>query len=177
MTTSFFFLLACFSTTSVPCTLVSMVCTGCSTISFTPTAAARWKTTSLRSISSASSGSLVTVSMTYEKPGRALEVRDVVDRAGRQVVEDHAPRGRARAALGEMRSDEAGAAGDERFHAGTRPFTNAPTASATRADVGVVQTRMERQRQQFARRHASATGQSRRLRTRANAGCSAAATG
>ena len=35
------FLLACFSTTSVPCTLVSIVCTGCSTISLTPTAAAR----------------------------------------------------------------------------------------------------------------------------------------
>ncbi len=46
MNTSFFFLTAWRSTTSVPCTLVSMVCTGCSTISFTPTAAARWKTTS-----------------------------------------------------------------------------------------------------------------------------------
>ena len=63
MTTSFFFLFACFSTTSVPCTFVSIVWTGSSTISFTPTAAARWKTTSLRSISSASSGSLVTESM------------------------------------------------------------------------------------------------------------------
>jgi len=41
MTTSFFFLFACFSTTSVPCTLVSMVYTGCSTMSLTPTAAAR----------------------------------------------------------------------------------------------------------------------------------------
>ena len=38
MKTSFFFLFACFSTTSVPCTLVSIVCTGCSTINFTPTA-------------------------------------------------------------------------------------------------------------------------------------------
>src|SRR6266849_3579358 len=72
MTTSFFFLLACFSTTSVPCTLVSMVYTGCSTISFTPTAAAKWKTTSLRSINSASSGSLLTESMKYSKPGRPL---------------------------------------------------------------------------------------------------------
>ena len=63
MNTSFFFLFACFSTTSVPCTLVSMVWTGCSTISLTPTAAARWNTTSLRSISSASSGSLVTESI------------------------------------------------------------------------------------------------------------------
>ncbi len=63
MTTSFFFLLACFSTTSVPWTLVSIVWTGCSTISFTPTAAARWNTTSARSTSSASSGSLVTESI------------------------------------------------------------------------------------------------------------------
>ena len=29
MSTSFFFLFACFSTTSVPCTLVSIVWTGC----------------------------------------------------------------------------------------------------------------------------------------------------
>ena len=41
MKTSFFFLFACLSTTSVPCTLVSIVWTGCSTISLTPTAAAR----------------------------------------------------------------------------------------------------------------------------------------
>jgi hypothetical protein len=38
MNTSFFFLFACLRTTSVPCTLVSIVCTGCSTISLTPTA-------------------------------------------------------------------------------------------------------------------------------------------
>jgi hypothetical protein len=63
MSTSFFFLFACFSTTSVPCTFVSIVWTGCSTISFTPTAAARCTTTSQRSVSSASTGSLVTVSM------------------------------------------------------------------------------------------------------------------
>ena len=63
MNTSFFFLLACFSTTSVPCTFVSMVWTGRSTISFTPTAAARWNTTSQPSINSASNGSLVTESM------------------------------------------------------------------------------------------------------------------
>ena len=63
MMTSFFFLFACLSTTSVPWTLVSMVWTGASTMSFTPTAAARWTTVSHWSISSASSGSLVTVSM------------------------------------------------------------------------------------------------------------------
>ena len=63
ITTSFFFLFACRSTTSVPCTLVSIVWTGASTISFTPTAAARWKTTSQPSMSSASSGSFVTLSI------------------------------------------------------------------------------------------------------------------
>ena len=63
MSTSFFFLLACLSTTSVPCTLVSIVRTGSSTMRRTPTAAARWKTTSQPSMSSASSGSLAMVSM------------------------------------------------------------------------------------------------------------------
>ena len=57
------FLLASFSTISVPCTLVSIVLTGLSTISRTPTAAARWKTTSARSTSSASIGSLSTLSI------------------------------------------------------------------------------------------------------------------
>ena len=64
MTTSFFFLFACLSTTSVPCTLVSIVWTGASTMSLTPTAAARWNTTSAPSMSSASTGSLVTLSIT-----------------------------------------------------------------------------------------------------------------
>ena len=41
MTASRPFLLACFRTTSVPCTFVSIVRTGDSTISLTPTAAAR----------------------------------------------------------------------------------------------------------------------------------------
>ncbi len=63
MMTSFFFLLACVSTTSVPLTFVSIVWTGRSTMSLTPTAAARWKTTSLRSTSSARTGSLVTESI------------------------------------------------------------------------------------------------------------------
>src|SRR6266480_3616381 len=87
MNTSFFFLFACFSTTSVPCTLVSIVYTGCSTISLTPTAAAKWNTTSLRSISSASNGSLFTVSMKYSNPGRPLRwamlSMDPVDRLSR----------------------------------------------------------------------------------------------
>ena len=63
MKTSFFFFAAWRRMTSVPCTLVSMVCTGRSTISLTPTAAARWKITSARSTISATSGSLKTVSI------------------------------------------------------------------------------------------------------------------
>ena len=63
MNTSFFPGAACRSTISVPRTFVSMVWTGSCTMSFTPTAAARWKTTSARSIMAATSGSLKTVSM------------------------------------------------------------------------------------------------------------------
>jgi hypothetical protein len=63
MNTSFFFFAACRRITSVPCTLVSMVCTGFSTINLTPTAAARWNTTSARSTISATTGSLKTVSI------------------------------------------------------------------------------------------------------------------
>ncbi len=63
MSTFFFFLLALASTTSVPCTLVSMVRTGLSTIRRTPTAAARWKTTSHWSTSSATVGPWCTLSI------------------------------------------------------------------------------------------------------------------
>ena len=64
MSSTFFrFLLASFSTISVPCTFVSMVLTGLSTMRRTPTAAARWKTTSARSTSSARTGSLSTLSI------------------------------------------------------------------------------------------------------------------
>ena len=125
MTTSFFFLFACLSTTSVPCTLVSMVWTGCSTISFTPTAAARWKTTSLWSIISASSGSLVTVSITYENLARPLRCAmfsiDPVERLSSTahfVSELEQP-------FRQVRADEPGAAGDECFHAVVCPSSNA----------------------------------------------------
>src|SRR4051794_6433329 len=53
------FLLAFASTTSVQRTLVSMVRTGLLTISSTPTAAARWKTMSASSTSSATTAELV----------------------------------------------------------------------------------------------------------------------
>ena len=84
----------------VPCTLVSIVCTGCSTMSFTPTAAARWKTTSLRSIISARSDSLVTESTTYEKCLMALRCAmlsiEPVDRSSRTATSW--PRSRSRSA-------------------------------------------------------------------------------
>jgi len=52
--------------------LVSIVRTGSSTISFTPTAAARWNTTSQSSTSSASSGSFVMSPTTYLKAACAF---------------------------------------------------------------------------------------------------------
>ena len=64
MSTFFFFLLASVRTFSVPLMLVSMVLTGLSTMSRTPTAAARWTTMSHRSMHSASTGTFITVSMT-----------------------------------------------------------------------------------------------------------------
>ena len=63
MSTFLRFLLAVASTTSVPCTFVSIVRTGLSTIRRTPTAAARCTTTSQGSIISASSGAFFTESM------------------------------------------------------------------------------------------------------------------
>jgi hypothetical protein len=50
-------------TTSVPWTFVSIVRTGLSTISFTPTAAARWNTTSHSSTNSATTDALWTLSI------------------------------------------------------------------------------------------------------------------
>ena len=61
-----------------------------------------------------------------------LEMRDVVDRAGRQVVEHLDLVAALRAALGEVRADEARAAGDQGFHAVECPFTNAPISRVTR---------------------------------------------
>ncbi len=116
MSTSFFFLLACLRTTSVPCTLVSIVWTGASTISFTPTAAARCTTTSQRSTSSASSGSLVTRVDRVVEVRMRLEMGDVVDRAGRQVVEDEDLVAALEQRLGQVGADEAGAAGDQNTH-------------------------------------------------------------
>src|SRR5947208_2521260 len=87
MNTGFFFLFAWARTTSVQCTLVSMVWTGLSTISSTPTAAARWNTTSASSTSSATRGALAAESTVYLKSGRSLRWRmfsiDPVERSSR----------------------------------------------------------------------------------------------
>ena len=116
MTTSFFFLFACLSTTSVPCTLVSIVWTGASTISFTPTAAARWKTTSA-AVDQLGQQRLVGDAVDRVAEARAaLEVLDVLDRARRQVVEDRHLVAGGQQRLGQVRSDEPGPAGDECTH-------------------------------------------------------------
>ena len=62
--TFFFFLFASSRTFSVPLMFVSMVRIGLSTISLTPTAAARWNTMSQRSTSSARTGIFMIESMT-----------------------------------------------------------------------------------------------------------------
>ena len=82
------FLVAWTSTTSVAWTFVSIVRTGLSTISSTPTAAARWKTASALSTSSATSGVLVAGVDRVLEAVPVLEVADVVDPARREVVED-----------------------------------------------------------------------------------------
>jgi hypothetical protein len=62
-----------------------------------------------------------------------FQVRNVVDRPGREVVQDENVVPLGQQVLGEMRADKAGASGNERFHAKVRPFSNSTTASATRA--------------------------------------------
>src|SRR5579885_1678439 len=59
-----------------------------------------------------------------------LQVRDVVDRSGRQVVEDQHVVSAREQSLRQMRTDEAGAAGDQRTHA-VCPFLNDAIADAT----------------------------------------------
>src|SRR4051794_34723025 len=63
--------LQCSSTFSVPWIFVTSVCTGCSTISRTPTAAARWKTTSHRCTSSLTTDDLSTESTIRWKSRRS----------------------------------------------------------------------------------------------------------
>src|SRR5688572_30229364 len=63
----------------------------------------------------------------------AFEVRDVVDGAGRQVVEDEHFMTARKQLLGEMRSNEPGTAGDERDHATTSRVSTARTADTTRS--------------------------------------------
>ena len=70
-----------------------------------------------RSTSSASSGSLVTRVDGVVEPRMRLQVGDVVDRAGRQVVEHVDLVAALEQRLGQVRADEAGAAGDQHTHA------------------------------------------------------------
>src|SRR5688572_11746061 len=156
MITSFFFLLACFSTTSVPCTLVSIVCTGRSTISFTPTAAARWKTTSLRSIHSASSGSLSMVSITYEKPGILFRCEmfsmDPVDRLS--MIPTSCPRCSSCSARWDPMNPAPPVisafivvlAAESGRSVSFREYAHMPRDAS---DVGIRQPRVQRERQQF----------------------------
>ena len=115
--TSFFFLFACLSTTSVPCTLVSIVRTGASTISFTPTAAARWNTTSQSSTSSASSGSFVMspIDVLETRPAPSVARCSESSPVDRLSITEHVV-ARGEQGFGQVRSDEAGSAGDERAH-------------------------------------------------------------
>ena len=108
--------------------------------------------------------------------GVALQMADVVDRAGGQVVEHRHFVAVAQQPFGEVRSDEPGASGDQGFHARRCPFAKAATSSATRTTSCVGKPRRERQRQQFIggggrRRDTPASGYA------ANAGCFVNATG
>ena len=105
--------------------------------------------------------------MTYEKPG-AFEMRDVVDRAGGQVVEDRHLVAVAQQSFGEVGSDEPGAAGNQGFHAGRCPFANAATASATRTTSSSA-SRGCSGSDNSSRRRGAATGHSRGTNA-ANAG-------
>ena len=70
--------------------LVRMVRTGSWTMSCTPTAAARWTTTSDSLVRRSNTCALSTVSRTNWKCGQRSQVRDVLHPAGGQVVNgDH----------------------------------------------------------------------------------------
>ena len=101
------------STVSVPWMFVTSVRTGSSTISRTPTAAARWKTTSQRCTSSFTTDDLSTESTIEVEVAALAQVGDVALRPGREVVEDEDLPAVGEQALREMRADEARAAGDQ----------------------------------------------------------------
>src|SRR5262249_43493702 len=64
------------------------------------------------------------------EPLVGLEMGDVVDRAGRQVVDDGNIMPVLQQAFRQMRADEARASCDQSFHAGCVPFRKTPTSSA-----------------------------------------------
>ena len=93
-----------------------MVRTGDSTISFTPTAAARWKMRSQLSTSSAIDRHVRAGVDDVVEALLALEVPDVVDAAGGQVVDDEDLVAALQQLVRQVRPDEARAAGDQITH-------------------------------------------------------------
>ena len=67
----------------------------------------------------------------------ALEMRDVFDGAGRQVVEDEHLVAAIEQRLGEMRADEPGAAGDQRAHVPPERWSAFTPRFATAATVSI----------------------------------------
>src|SRR6185503_2287379 len=97
-----------------------------------------------------------------------LQMRDVVDRTGREVVEDAHLVAVVEEPFGEMRADEAGTAGDERLHARMCPLSNASIPKQIRS-TSVSVKRWWSGSDRISRVACDATGQSLRLH-RSNAG-------
>ena len=95
---------------------VSSDCSGFSTISFTPTAAARCTTTSARPASWATSGWFSTVPSRSSEPLVVKQVAHVVDGARGDVVERDDGVAACQQDVREVGADEPGAAGDEVVH-------------------------------------------------------------
>ena len=97
----------------MPWMFVTSVCTGSSTISRTPTAAARW-IDDVAAVHELVHDRRLEHGVDDEVEVAALaQVRDVPLGAGRQVVEDEDLPAVGEQQLREMRADEAGAAGDQ----------------------------------------------------------------
>ena len=113
MNTSFFFLLACLSTTSVPCTLVSMVWTGLLDDQLHADGGGEMED-DVVAIDQLGEQRLVDdrVDRVVELRRSALRCVDVVDRAGGEVVEDVDLMAAVEQRFRQMRADEARAAGD-----------------------------------------------------------------
>ena len=131
MNTSFFFFAACRRITSVPCTLVSMVCTGSCDDQLH--ADGRGQVEDHRgAIDELGDQRLVEHAVDgVVEAAVALEVRDVVDAPGGQIVEDEDFVAALEQRLGEMRADEAGSASDQDAH-GESVLNSERSAARTR---------------------------------------------